>query len=333
MAYSDDHIALAAEYALGTLDADERALVETMMIVDHGFMEMVEAWDHRLSPLQQMVGAIDAPPHLWEKIRTAVELHGDQTPVVLPPVPEEPIFKEPVFEPVHPAETVDTDSPEQPDRRPELAAPGEPTITVGPREFESWTETDDVPQSRVVPLPAPRRRGGFIFGIFTSALAACLAAIVALQLYRPDLLPPQLRVKPKVQVVEVRTPAAPPPAQLVAVLQQNAVEPAFILTVDTATRNFTVRRVGVPPPPDKSFELWLVSDKLPRPRSLGVIGASEFTSRTALAAYDSDLINQAIFAVTVEPAGGSPTGNPTSNPIYAGKLIESVPAGGPGTPQ
>ena len=31
MAYSEDHIALAAEYALGTLDADERAQVEAMM--------------------------------------------------------------------------------------------------------------------------------------------------------------------------------------------------------------------------------------------------------------------------------------------------------------
>ena len=30
MAYSEDHIALAAEYVLGTLDADERAQVETM---------------------------------------------------------------------------------------------------------------------------------------------------------------------------------------------------------------------------------------------------------------------------------------------------------------
>ena len=37
MAYSEDHIALAAEYALGTLDADERAQVETMMAVDTEF--------------------------------------------------------------------------------------------------------------------------------------------------------------------------------------------------------------------------------------------------------------------------------------------------------
>ncbi|HEY0218900.1 MAG TPA: anti-sigma factor, partial [Afipia sp.] len=161
-----------------------------------------------------------------------------------------------------------------------------------------------------------------------SALAASFAAVAALQLYRPELLPVQLRVKPKVQTVEVRSPAPPLPAQLVAVLQQNAAEPAFILTVDQAAKTFTVRRVGAAPPPEKSFELWLVSDKLPRPRSLGVIGESDFTSRPALAAFDADTINQAIYAVTVEPAGGSPTGNPTTNPIYAGKLIESVPAGG-----
>ena len=36
MAYSEDHIALAAEYALGTLDAEERAQVEAMMSVDGG---------------------------------------------------------------------------------------------------------------------------------------------------------------------------------------------------------------------------------------------------------------------------------------------------------
>jgi len=38
MEYSEDHIALAAEYALGTLDADERAQVEAMMSVDPDFI-------------------------------------------------------------------------------------------------------------------------------------------------------------------------------------------------------------------------------------------------------------------------------------------------------
>ncbi len=321
--YGDDHIALAAEYALGTLDADERALVETMMIVDHGFKDVVEAWDRKLSPLQQMVGSVDAPSHLWAKIKTAIELHGDQVPVAFPPVPSV-VFKEEVVETSNLAATA------------EPAAEVEPAVSGGPTEqpapaikIEPRDDPDFViPRPEIVPLRESKRSGGYVFGMLASALAAGFAAVAALQLYRPDLLPVQLRVKPKIQTVEIRAPAPPPPAQFVAVLQQNAAEPAFILTVDQATKTFTVRRVGSAPPPEKSFELWLVSDKLPRPRSLGVIGEKEFTSRAALAAFDTDTINQAIYAVTVEPPGGSPTGNPTSNPIYAGKLFESVPADG-----
>ena len=45
MAYTEDHIALAAEYALGTLDADERAQVETMMAADEAFAAIVQAYD------------------------------------------------------------------------------------------------------------------------------------------------------------------------------------------------------------------------------------------------------------------------------------------------
>jgi anti-sigma-K factor RskA len=96
--------------------------------------------------------------------------------------------------------------------------------------------------------------------------------------------------------------------------------------VDAATRNFTVRKVGATPEAGKSFELWLISDKLPKPRSLGVIGAGDFTARPVLSSYDTDLVNNATYAVTVEQAGGSPDGNPHSTPVYTGKLIETVPA-------
>jgi len=89
MNYSEDHIALAAEYALGTLNADERALVETMMIVDHGFMEVVDAWDRKLSPLHQMVAPVEPPPHLWDKISAELGLVGPQPVVVEEPQPAE----------------------------------------------------------------------------------------------------------------------------------------------------------------------------------------------------------------------------------------------------
>ena len=57
-----------------------------------------------------------------------------------------------------------------------------------------------------------------------------------------------------------------------------------------------------------------------------MIGGSDFTARPVLAYYDAGTINAATYAVTVEQAGGSPDGKPNSPPVFAGKLIETVPA-------
>src|ERR1700730_4900695 len=84
MAYSEDHIALAAEYALGTLDADERAQVETMMSVDKDFTAMVRAWEYRLGVLNQMVGSVEPRPEVWDRIRTAIGAAEPTAPPVLP---------------------------------------------------------------------------------------------------------------------------------------------------------------------------------------------------------------------------------------------------------
>ena len=81
-------------------------------------------------------------------------------------------------------------------------------------------------------------------------------------------------MKPAPTPAPAPAPTLVPSAQYVALLQGAAGGPAFILTVDGATKNFTVRKVGAPPiDPNKNYELWLISDRLQnRPRSLGVIG-------------------------------------------------------------
>lgn len=326
MTYSEDHIALAAEYALGTLAADERALVETMMIVDAGFREVVEAWDRKLGSLQQMVAPIEPPPHLWENIKAAAGL------VPPPPAAVEEAPPAPVVVDEAPAALPVEDAPHLHVAAEDAAVTATPEMPAV--EVAAVPEVAPVPE--IVPAPvavpvsngmpvAERRRGGGAFGAVMTAVAAGLAGVVALQAYRPDLLPEQLRVKPKVEVVRVSAPPPPQSAQLVAVLQQNAALPAFILTMDAATKSFTVRRVGAAPQPGKSYELWLVSDRLERPRSLGVIGGSDFTIRPSLAAYDGETISRATYAVTLEPEGGSPTGVATGPTVYTGKLVESVP--------
>jgi anti-sigma-K factor RskA len=288
--YSEDHIALAAEYALGTLDAYERAQVETMMSLDKDFAATVEAWEHKLGILNQMVGSIEPPAEVWDKIKTAVGHAEPQAQLLLPDAPPPP-----------PPVAADVAEP--------AAAP--------------------VDTSNVIRLSTQARRWRRV-ATFTTAIAAALVAMIAVGVYQPDLLPDGIRPKPRVQVVEVKTPAVPAPsAQYVAVLQKDGGSPAFILTVDAATKNFTVRKVGAAAEPGKSFELWLISDKLQRPRSLGVIGGADFTVRPVLSSYDTDTINTATYAVTVEQAGGSPDGNPHSAPVFTGKLIEAVPSAAP----
>ena len=293
MDYSDDHIALAAEYALGTLNADERAQVETMMSVDKDFTAMVRAWEYRLGALNQMVGSVEPRPELWERIRTATGLADPQEPLVLPEAP--------------------------------LTAPPDlPPPELPPRMGEHAASIAD--PSNVVRLQRQASRWRGIASAMT-AIAAALVAVVGIQVAQPDWLPQRLRPPPRTQIVEVKPPpAAALSGQFVALLQGQAGGPAFILTIDGSTKNFTVRRVGTTSADaGKSFELWLISDKLPKPRSLGVIGGDEFTARPVLSGYDADIVNNATYAVTVEQAGGSPDGNPHSTPVFSGKLIETVP--------
>jgi anti-sigma-K factor RskA len=118
---------------------------------------------------------------------------------------------------------------------------------------------------------------------------------------------------------------APPPGRFVAVLQSSANAPAFIITVDVAQRNLTVRRVAAETQTDHSYELWLISNRFQEPRSLGLIGTTEFTRPPTLSAYDPETISDATFAVSLEPEGGSPTGQPTGPFLFSGKLVEAVP--------
>jgi anti-sigma-K factor RskA len=311
MAYNEDHIALAAEYALGTLDADERAQVETMIAVDKEYAAIVQAWEFRLGVLNQMVGSVEPGPLVWDNIRRAIGHGGEQAPLVLPEAPP----PQPPPPPIEP-EANDNIIAAINSMAPPPAAPVAESASVVAEG------------ANVIELTSRVRRWRNVASV-ASAIAAALLVMVGLQVYRPDALPDSIRPKTRTQTVEVKTPPPPAAAQYVALLQSGAGAPAFILTVDAATKNFTVRKVGAQPEVGKSYELWIVSDKLQRPRSLGVIGNGDFTARPVLSGYDAETVNQAVYAVSVEPEGGSKTGAPTGPVVFSGKLIETVPPAAP----
>jgi len=115
------------------------------------------------------------------------------------------------------------------------------------------------------------------------------------------------------------------PSSFVAVLQKDAASPAFLVEVDLGTRLSRYARSPPKRQAGKSYELWLIHDRLGAPKSLGVIADQGFTVRPALAGYDPAVVKSAVYAVTLEPAGGSPTGAPTSAPLWTGKLLQATP--------
>lgn len=78
----DDPDLLAAEYALGTLDGEERITARARIEADAEFGSAVAAWERRLAPLSRLVQDVSPPPDLWARVAAS---STTATVVVLPP--------------------------------------------------------------------------------------------------------------------------------------------------------------------------------------------------------------------------------------------------------
>jgi anti-sigma-K factor RskA len=366
MATTDQDLdALAAEYVLGTLASDERAHAEALIAIDPGFTEIVRQWERRLGELNVMVEAVEPPAEIWDKIKAEIETLTPADEVHLAPGEgTEHGESEPAanVEPTHEA-SGDTpharlgadDAPLLAALASTLMAPEDETETADHAEAKSeisdnkpsadWTLKPPQPSGAAAAAAKPERGGEVVYlanrlrrwritAVGAAAIAALLAAFIVVSQVAPGVLPAGFLHAPQILArAPTPAPAAANPNRLVAVLQQDPTAPAFLLTVDPADLKLTVRRVSAAAGADHSYELWLISPRFPKPRSLGVVGANEFTQRALASDYDLDTLRGATYKVSFEPAGGSKTGAPTGPILFSGKLVEAVPAPAPPQPQ
>jgi anti-sigma-K factor RskA len=339
--YDDDRDALAAEYVLGTLSAEERDQAEALLAKDAGFAEVVRLWEHRLGELNVMVEAVEPPPDLWERIKTGIdgaerrsqgESQGAFETVELTGVQPEPTdaaassaspqidaTAEPSFHTVPDLLSNGAQSSEDA-KTADLASTLLPLGSATefddqlPRAASSQTTTGT---ETAIPDQNVGRWRGLAFG--ASVIAALLAAYIALTHFAPGLTP--LGRQPQA------TASAPKPTapQLVAVLQQEPTSPAFLVMLDPQQRTITIRRLTAAPDSGRSYELWLNSNKLPKPASLGPVGNSEVTTRSIPQNIDVETMRTATYSVSLEPGNGSATGAPTGPMLFKGGMIEAVP--------
>jgi hypothetical protein len=108
-------------------------------------------------------------------------------------------------------------------------------------------------------------------------------------------------------------------ANVVAILT-NGQQTGFAVSIDPNKRTFSVFNRLANAPPGKTYVLWLISEKLGRPRALGTI-ESDFTNERIIAADSKEMILEASYAVTIEPKKTTPITVPTGPPLYVGKPV------------
>jgi hypothetical protein len=116
---NEDQGLLAAEFVLGTLDADERARAHELLGRDQPFAELVSLWERRLGELHLMVEPVEPNLDTWYRIRQRVL--GVPAPVAEPaPIEASPRVEASESVPVPAA----ADQPSQP--QPEIGETKEP---------------------------------------------------------------------------------------------------------------------------------------------------------------------------------------------------------------
>jgi anti-sigma-K factor RskA len=355
--YNEDLDALAAEYVLGTLAADERIDADTLIATDPEFGEIVHQWERRLGELNVMVEAIEPPPELWGKIESGMsarargdEVGAGQAAATTPAEAEAEATIEKAGEKNEATSEAKAEEAKneatkgegeaaQPDAAAAAMSPeGEPDAEAGPEvkpegRWEAKPETTWTPELKPQPRTplypsetrsaellslARRLRRWRLTAAACSLVAVALAALIALSAAAPDRVP----LRAFLPVAARPTPPASV-TRLVAVLQQEPSSPAFLLTIDPAARTLTVRRVAAKAQAGHSYELWVLAAQA-KPRALGLVGDAEYTQQPLPPDFNVAAMRRARYEISFEPTGGSKSGAPSGPILFTGTLVESA---------
>jgi len=108
----------------------------------------------------------------------------------------------------------------------------------------------------------------------------------------------------------------------VGVIAEADGAPVWLVQAATTEDQLVLTPLRQPqPPPGKAYELWLLPEGDAAPVSLGLLPTQTVARRTL--PQVERVVTAKGLAVSVEPAGGSPTGQPTGPVIYQAALSRS----------
>ncbi|TGS11192.1 anti-sigma factor [Mesorhizobium sp. M2E.F.Ca.ET.209.01.1.1] len=170
--------------------------------------------------------------------------------------------------------------------------PASVKVAIDRRLFASTSSTS----------PAP---GGTLWTSLAFWRGLAAAAIAALAVY--------------IALPYVNPPVQPPGTRLVASLAADNSNVKYLAVYDAGRHEVGLSLVSGDHGAGKDFELWMIEGKN-APVSMGVIPAGQTARMAVTPAVQQKLAQGAVLAVSLEPSGGSPTGQPTGPVVAAGDL-------------
>lgn len=176
---------------------------------------------------------------------------------------------------------------------------------------------EDLPAQ--LPLPAPvraaTRPASRVHWVWRpAALVATAAAVFATAM--PLLSGPIERQDSAAPVI-----AAANNPGFVAALADNGDAQVIIIVYDPDEERILARYSNVAPPEDGVWQLWLIRDGVPAPRSIGLISREAGGDGEAELRFTEPLLPRGdLLAISLEPVGGSPEAGPTGPVLFTGKV-------------
>lgn len=315
MSYSDPEMRdrLAAEYALGTLSGLTRRRFERLLSGDRSLRGLVEDWEQRLGPLVELVPDVEPPAHVWDEIASQIGREGAAPSLANNP-PVQPI--------------ADRSRPAFAAAQKETNSPAEPWLSKVWGSLAVW-------------------RGAAALAAATAAALLCFVAL------RPSVEPDKVAaLDERLARIESATRgfagatgqmaalddrmaglarridglASSEPTH-VAVLLDKTQRPMMTADFDNGDGRL-VLRLNITPPRDftaAALEVWMVAPDGTR-RSLGLFPSERPGTMTALylPRDTAEALAKASLAVSLEPKGGSTTGQPSGPVLFTGPLIPTL---------
>lgn len=154
-----DTDALAAEYVLGTLDADERTAAKRLLAEDAAFAAKVKVWERRLGELHLMVEPVEPESGIWQRIKAKLPepppelLEPPESVIALPELAPEPEAQPQLTPESEPAPVVESASEEPPLPDPKPASERAPDFW--PELERAIIEAQSAPATPESPPQAP----------------------------------------------------------------------------------------------------------------------------------------------------------------------------------